>query len=104
MANRKTLAQFLIVAVVALSASIVLACNGDEEAGVSTTPTPTPTVEGSPPPQESPTAAPETQLCARTVAPADEVNVLINAGFEEDGDPWFALKPPEFELSDVARS
>ncbi len=100
MANRKTLAQFLIVALVALSASIVLACNGDEEAGGSATPT----VEGSPPPQESPTAAPETQLCARTVAPADEVNVLINAGFEEGGDPWFALKPPEFELSDVARS
>lgn len=37
--------------------------------------------------------------------PSDDGNVFRNGGFEDGGDPWYSLKPPEFKISEsVSRS
>lgn len=37
--------------------------------------------------------------------PSEDGNVFVNGGFENGGDPWYSLKPPDFELTEaVARS
>src|SRR3972149_7050201 len=106
MSIRRGFARFLRLMMAAAALAIVFACaDGDVEEA--TTPpasgvTPTPTV--TPPPGPQPSLSPPAPV------PATE-NVLAIPGFEECTDaspgpcsPWFALKPPNFQLADNAHS
>jgi hypothetical protein len=104
----------LIVAVAALALALAIACN---DGGAGTTPSPEgepspngPTSEVTPDVQASPPPGPILFLSPPPEVPATE-NVLAIPGFEECSDaspapcsPWFALKPPNLTLSDVAHS
>ena len=77
-----------LILLAAAVAALLVACG--EEDGASPTPGVTP--------QASPT--PVTELCGRALRPAPaEGNVFPNGGFEQGHDPWFALKPPDFLVS-----
>ena len=72
-------------------AVLFAACGSDEEAQPSASPTAQP--------------SPAVELCGRAQPPTAEANLFPNGGFEEGHDPWFALKPPDFAVSDsVAHS
>ncbi len=102
MARGKPLSQWLMLAAVGLAAAFALTCRGGEESG-------TPPLQGSPSPQASPDAqASPIPLACPTLPPPAPVpattNVLANPDFEAGRDSWCSLKPPDFELSDVAHS
>lgn len=88
-----------IFAIVGL-ASLAIACNGggSEE---QTPPDSTPVAQPSPADvTPGPQASPAPSLCERSVPETGEANLFPNPGFEEDADPWYSLKPPDFIVSD----
>ena len=100
------LARLLPLMMAAAALAIVFACTDGDVEEATTPPasgvTPTPTV--TPPPGPQPFLSPPAPV------PATE-NVLAIPGFEECTDaspgpcsPWFALKPPNFQLADNAHS
>lgn len=116
MVLRKLRIRWLIVAVAALALALAIACGNDGEDGTTPSPDGQPSPEASPGVQTSPAPlasqppGPITRLSPPPAVPATE-NVLAIADFEECSDaspapcaPWFALKAPNFELSDVAHS
>jgi hypothetical protein len=79
----------LALATIAVLALLAAACNGDDEPS---------TPDGSPADGSTPTAG-------GSPSPPLSGNQFPNGGFEDGRDPWFSLKPPDFELStDVANS
>lgn len=108
-------ARWLIVPAAGLALAIAVACGKDGDG--TATPSPdgptsevTPDVQTSPTPEFSPPPGPIPFLSPPPEVPATE-NVLAIPGFEECSDaspvpcsPWFALKLPNFTLSDVAHS
>ncbi len=96
----RLLAAFCLVA--AIVAAFAVAC-GSGESGTAPSP------QASPSPQGSPSATVSSiPLACPTLPPPSSVpatgNVLGNPGFEDGRDPWCSLKPPDFQLSDVAHS
>jgi len=107
MATWKPSTRLLGFALAALSAALLLSCNGDGGDGDGSG---SPTAQGSPSPQASATTEPTptpnlTPELSPEPSPVPATqNVFGNPGFEEGRDPWFSLKPPDFELADVAHS
>jgi len=98
--------RWLMVAAAGLALAIAVACGNDGESVT----TPSPEGQPSPTPMASPPSGPVLQLSPPPAVPATE-NVLQKPGFEDCTDapptpcaPWTVLRPPNFELSDVAHT
>ena len=107
---RRILAGRGLWALLALAVALVIACKSGNGGTPSPGASPQLTPGATPPAAASPgaTASPQLQLSPQpSPVPADR-NVLAHGDFEDcpEGDTpcgaWFALKPPDFELSDVA--
>ena len=103
---QKLSVRWLMVAAAGLALAIAVACGNDGESVT----TPSPEDQLSPTPMASPPSGPVLTLSPPPAVPATE-NVLAIPDFEECTDaapapcaPWFVLKPPNFELSDVAHT
>jgi hypothetical protein len=92
----------LLLFVLAAAALVALACK-ENSSGPET---PSPATAASPKVTTifATSTPPTLQFSPRPAEVEPTKNVFGNPGFEDDKLPWFALKPPDFEISDVAHS
>jgi len=95
---KPTMRKAGIILILAGAALFAAACNGGGAPPEEQSPTTAPS------PEATPTTSPPTpstgDACSHAATAGEETNLIPNPSFEDGVDPWFALKPPDFTLSE----